>query len=157
MELKRAMSKNKIPETVIYNIDDIRKNPDNPRFIKDKKFKKLVESIREFPEMLSIRPIVTDENLVILGGNMRLEACRAAGMKNVPVLIADKLTEDQKREFIIKDNLPGGEWDYDKLANEWDADLLDKWGFEKWEVEDAEVKDKGSEKKNKCPECGYEW
>jgi len=105
-------------------------NPKNPRIIKDDKFKKLVKSIQEFPEMLELRPIVVDSNMVVLGGNMRLKACIAAGLKEVPIIIADKLTDAQKDEFIIKDNVGFGEWDWDLLANEWDVEALTDWGLD---------------------------
>jgi len=112
---------------------DIKKvipNPSNPRIIKDDKFKKLVNSIKEFPQMLELRPIVVDSNMVVLGGNMRLKASIAAGLQEVDILIADQLTEEQKAEFIIKDNVGFGEWDWDLLANEWDVDALTEWGLE---------------------------
>ena len=112
---------------------DIKKvipNPSNPRIIKDDKFKKLVNSIKEFPQMLELRPIVVDSNMVVLGGNMRLKACQAAGLQEVDILIADQLTEEQKAEFIIKDNVGFGEWDWDLLANEWDVEALTEWGLE---------------------------
>jgi DNA modification methylase len=105
-------------------------NPSNPRIIKDDKFKKLVKSIKEFPEMLELRPIVVDGNMVVLGGNMRLKACIAAGLKEVPIIVADQLTDSQKGEFIIKDNVGFGEWDWDLLANEWDVETLEDWGLE---------------------------
>ena len=105
-------------------------NPANPRIIKDDKFKKLVKSIQDFPEMLELRPIVVDGNMVVLGGNMRLKACIAAGLKEVPIIVADQLTDAQKAEFIIKDNVGFGEWDWDVLANEWDEQLLEDWGLE---------------------------
>jgi len=111
---------------------DIKKvipNPTNPRIIKDDKFKKLVKSIQEFPEMLELRPIVVDGNMVVLGGNMRLKASIAAGLTEVDILIADQLTDEQKAEFIIKDNVGFGEWDWDLLANEWDVDNLTDWGL----------------------------
>jgi len=111
-------------------ITDIRENPDNPRVIKDHKFKQLVKSIKEFPQMLELRPIVVDSNNIVLGGNMRLKACKEAGLKDVPVLVADKLTDEQKKEFIIKDNVGFGEWDWDILANEWDAESLEDWGLD---------------------------
>lgn len=111
-------------------ISKIKTNKKNPRIIKDDKYKKLIKSIKEFPEMLEIRPIVVDSEMVVLGGNMRLKACKEAGLKEVPVIIADALTEDQKKEFIIKDNVGFGEWDWDVLANEWDSELLDSWGFD---------------------------
>jgi ParB-like chromosome segregation protein Spo0J len=105
-------------------------NPSNPRIIKDDKFKKLVNSIKEFPQMLELRPIVVDSNMVVLGGNMRLKACQAAGLQEVNILIADQLTEEQKAEFIIKDNVGFGEWDWDLLANEWDVEALTEWGLD---------------------------
>jgi hypothetical protein len=104
-------------------------NPKNPRIIKDDKFKKLVKSIQEFPQMLELRPIVVDGNMVVLGGNMRLKACIAAGLKEVPIIVADQLTDAQKSEFIIKDNVGFGEWDWDLLANEWEPESLNDWGL----------------------------
>ena len=106
----------------------IKGNPRNPRIIKNDKFKKLVKSIKDFPEMLKLRPIVVDENLMILGGNMRWKASKDAGLKEVWIEIAEGLTEEQKEEFIVKDNVGFGEWDFDILANEWDIDKLDEWG-----------------------------
>ena len=111
-------------------IGTILPNPSNPRIIKDYKFKKLVKSIQEFPEMLELRPIVVDSNMVVLGGNMRLKACIAAGLKEVPIIVADQLTEEQKAEFIIKDNVGFGEWDWDQIANEWEIEKLDAWGLD---------------------------
>jgi len=111
-------------------ISDIKPNPNNPRQIKDDKFKKLVQSIKDFPEMLSLRPIVVNDEMVVLGGNMRLKACKEAGLKEVPIIKASELTEDQQREFIIKDNVGFGEWDWDSLANEWDAVELEAWGLD---------------------------
>lgn len=108
----------------------IKPNPDNPRIIKDDKFQKLVASIRSFPEMLKLRPIVVNADMVVLGGNMRLRACQSAGLKEVPVLVADSLTPEQQREFIIKDNVGFGEWDWDALANNWNAEELDAWGLD---------------------------
>jgi DNA modification methylase len=112
------------------NIAGVKINPNNPRLIKDDKFTKLVQSIKDFPEMLEIRPIVVNSDMVVLGGNMRLKACKEAGIKEVPIIIADNLTEEQQREFLIKDNVSGGEWDWDMLANEWDAEELDNWGLD---------------------------
>ena len=111
-------------------IGEIKNNPNNPRLIKDDKFKKLVKSIMEFPEMLEIRPIVVDKDNIILGGNMRLRACQEAGLKEVHILQADQLTEKQQREFIIKDNVGFGEWDWDDLANEWNTEELEDWGLD---------------------------
>jgi 16S rRNA G966 N2-methylase RsmD len=112
------------------NINEIKPNPSNPRFIKDDKFKKLVKSIQDFPQMLELRPIVIDENNIVLGGNMRLKACIEAGLKDVPVKQAKELTEEQKKEFIVKDNVGYGEWDWDDLANNWDEQLLTEWGLD---------------------------
>jgi DNA modification methylase len=111
-------------------ISDIKSNPNNPRLIKDDKFHKLVKSIEEFPKMLEIRPIVVNSDMIVLGGNMRLKACQEAGLKEIPVIFADDLTEDQQREFIIKDNVGFGEWDWEMIANEWDSDQLDEWGLD---------------------------
>ena len=114
----------------LVNIQEVKNNEDNPRFIKDNKFKKLVKSIKEFPEMLKLRPIVVNKDMVVLGGNMRLKACKEAGLKEVWVLKADDLTEKQQREFIVKDNVGFGEWEWDLLANEWDKQQLGDWGLE---------------------------
>ena len=111
-------------------ISKIKSNPNNPRLIKDYKFRKLVKSIKEFPEMLKLRPIVVDENNIILGGNMRYKACIEAGLKEIYVIQADDLSEDQKKEFIIKDNSSFGDWDWDVIANEWDLDLINDWGVD---------------------------
>ena len=124
------------------DINKIKRNPDNPRVIKDEKFKKLVKSIREFPEMLNLRPLVIDENNVVLGGNMRLMACKELGLKEVPTIQASELSEEQKKEFIIKDNVGFGEWDWDMLANEWDEAHLNDWGLDLWQPdEDAQPKE----------------
>lgn len=109
---------------------DIKFNPNNPRVIKDEKFNKLVRSIAEFPQMLEIRPIVIDENNIVLGGNMRLKACQELKLKEIPIMYAKELTEEQKKEFIIKDNVGFGEWDWSVLANEWDTEQLEAWGLD---------------------------
>lgn len=110
-------------------ISQLKPNPNNPRIIKDDKFKKLVQSIKEFPEMLELRPIVVNDKMMVLGGNMRLKACQEAGLKKVPCVVT---TIDKKKqsEFIIKDNLGYGEWDWETLANEWDQDELEEWGLD---------------------------
>jgi len=117
-------------KTVKVKISDIKANPNNPRLIKDDNFAKLVQSVTEFPEMLEIRPIVVNSEMVVLGGNMRLKACKEAKIKELTVIIADNLTEEQQREFLIKDNVSGGEWDWNILANEWDAEKLEEWGLD---------------------------
>jgi len=111
-------------------ISQIKPNPNNPRIIKDNKFKQLVKSIQDFPQMLELRPIVIDENNIVLGGNMRLKACQEAGLTDVPVVLAKDLTEEQKKEFIVKDNVGYGEWDWDDLANNWDVEQLTEWGLD---------------------------
>jgi hypothetical protein len=111
-------------------ISAIKLNPNNPRLVKDDKFKKLVKSIQDFPEMLNIRPIVVNEDMIVLGGNMRLKACKEAGLKEVPVIKASSLTEEQQREFIIKDNVGFGEWDWEMIANEWDQEQITEWGLD---------------------------
>jgi hypothetical protein len=111
-------------------ISEVKSNPNNPRIIKDDKFQKLVKSIKEFPEMLNIRPIVVNADMVVLGGNMRLKACKEAGIKEVAIIKADDLTDEQQKQFIIKDNVGFGEWDWEDLANNWDAEQLTDWGLD---------------------------
>ena len=134
-------------ETV--NISDIKPNPKNPRIIKDEKFKKLVKSLKEFPEMLEKRPLVcftdTDGKFVVLGGNMRLKASKELGLKELPIILADDWTEEQKAEFLIKDNVGFGEWDWDDLANNWDAEKLEDWGLD---IPDFAVKELEAEEDN---------
>lgn len=111
-------------------IEKVRLSANNPRVIKNDKFKKLVKSIKDFPDMLKLRPIVVDETMTVLGGNMRLRACLEAGLKEVYIIKASDFTEEQKKEFVIKDNSSFGEWDWDLLANEWNIDELDAWGLD---------------------------
>tara|TARA_R110001583_G_scaffold170036_1_gene323289 strand:+ start:17 stop:535 length:519 start_codon:yes stop_codon:yes gene_type:complete len=119
-------------------ISKVKGNPNNPRIIKNDKFKKLIKSIQEFPEMLKLRPIVVDEDMMVLGGNMRLKASKDAGLKEVWIEIAEGLTEEQKKEFIVKDNVGFGEWEWDMLANEWNSVQLGEWGLDVWQNEDDE-------------------
>ena len=112
------------------SISSIKENDANPRFINKHKFQKLVNSVKEFPEMLSLRPIVVDKDNIILGGNMRYKACKEIGLKEVYIIQADDLDEKKAQEFIIKDNVGFGEWDWDILANDWDTDLLEDWGLD---------------------------
>jgi hypothetical protein len=123
----------------LIKISQVKSNPNNPRLIKNDKFKKLVKSVQEFPEMLELRPIVVDENMIVLGGNMRLKACIEAGLKEVWIEVAD-LTEQQKKEFTIKDNVGFGEWEWDMLANEWEQTELEGWGLDgfPFDAEDTE-------------------
>jgi ParB-like chromosome segregation protein Spo0J len=135
-----------IVETI--DIYQVKSNPNNPRVIKDDKFEKLVRSIKEFPKMLEIRPIVVNDDMIVLGGNMRLKACKAAGLTQVPIIKASDLTEEEQRQFIIKDNVSGGEWDWDMLANEWDVEELQEWGLDVPNYgETAEQKDLSDELK----------
>jgi DNA modification methylase len=120
----------KIMQSRKVKISEVKSNPNNPRQIKDDKFAKLVQSIKDFPEMLDIRPIVVNADMVVLGGNMRFKACKEAGLKEVPIIVAENLTDEQQKEFIIKDNVSGGEWDWDMLANEWEVEQLDAWGLD---------------------------
>jgi hypothetical protein len=121
------------------DINKLVPNAANPRAIKDVKFKQLVKSIKDFPAMLELRPIVVDENMIILGGNMRHKACIEAGLKTVDIKIAKGLTEEQKQEFIVKDNVGFGQWEWDILANEWDSGKLEEWGLDVWVNEDEKV------------------
>jgi ParB-like chromosome segregation protein Spo0J len=128
-------------------ISTVKSNPNNPRVIKDDKFDKLVQSIKDFPQMLEIRPIVVNDDMIVLGGNMRLKACKEAGLKEVPIIKASDLTEEQQREFIIKDNVGFGEWDWEQLK-EWDGEELEAWGLDMpdfGEIEDVDYSDKNKE------------
>lgn len=120
---------NKIAKIEYVPIWKVKNNPNNPRLVKDDKFKKLVNSIKEFPDMLDKRPIIVNEDMIVLGGNMRLKACNEAGLKEIPIIVTD-WTEEQQRQFIIKDNLGYGEWDWDMIANEWDENELNEWGLD---------------------------
>ena len=133
-------------------ISKVKGNPDNPRIIKNDKFKKLVKSIQEFPEMLKLRPIVVDEDMMVLGGNMRLKASKDAGLKEVWIEVAEGLTEEQKKEFIVKDNVGFGEWEWDMLANEWDSVQLAEWGLDVWENLDDKEPEAGLIEDDEIPE-----
>ena len=128
-------------------LSQIKPNPDNPRIIKDSNFEKLCNSIKEFPKMMSLRPIVVDGSNMVLGGNMRLKALQHLGFKEIPdnwVKCADELTEEEQRRFIIADNVSGGEWDIQDLANNWDKEQLDEWGLELpvgWDVNPDEFEE----------------
>lgn len=123
---------------MIVKVKDLKANPNNPRYIRDEKFEKLKKSIQDFPEMLNLRPVVVDDDMMVLGGNMRLKALTELGIDEVEVIKAKDLTEEQKAEFIIKDNVGFGDWDWDMLANEWDNTQLGEWGLDVW---DANVED----------------
>jgi len=133
-------------------ISKVKGNPNNPRIIKNDKFKKLVKSIQEFPEMLKLRPIVVDEDMMVLGGNMRLKASKDAGLKEVWIEVAEGLTEEQKKEFIVKDNVGFGEWEWDMLANEWDSVQLAEWGLDVWENLDDKEPEAGLIEDDEIPE-----
>ena len=130
-------------------INEVKANPKNPRIIKDDKFKKLVKSIQDFPDMLNKRPLVVftdvDGKYVVLGGNMRLKAINELKLKEVPIIVADEWTEEQKHEFLIKDNVGFGEWDWDSLANEWDVDKLDEWGLNIPNFDNVDYSEKNEE------------
>jgi len=134
-------------------LSNIKPNPKNPRIIKDDKFKKLVQSIKDFPEMMEKRPMVcvtdVDKKIYPLGGNMRLKAIQELGHKEIPdtwVMLADSWTQEQRNEFTIKDNVGFGEWDWDSLANEWDVEKLDDWGLDIpiFKDDETELKDLSS-------------
>lgn len=120
------------------DIKKLKPNPDNPRVIRDDKFTKLVQSLKDFPEMTSVRPIVANNELVVLGGNMRLKAMQEAGWDKVPVEVVD-WTEDKQREFIIKDNASFGEWDWEVLEINWSSDNLSEWGLDIAKFEDVDI------------------
>lgn len=139
-------------ESKTLNYKEIKPNPENPRIIKDEAFAKLVKSLQDFPEMASVREVVLNKDHVILGGNMRFKAMVEAGWKDIPVKIVD-WPEEQQREFVIKDNVSGGEWDWDILANEWDTELLDEWGLDvpAWDTEEELEEDEAPEVNEKDP------
>jgi ParB-like chromosome segregation protein Spo0J len=137
-------------------ISEVKANPNNPRICRNDKFLKLVESIKTFPEMLKLRPIVVNHDMIVLGGNQRLRACKEAGLKVVPMIKASELTEDQQKEFMIRDNASSGSWDFEALANEWDADMLNDWGVDVPIFDDASDDEPEEPKKAEklCPHCG---
>tara|TARA_B110000977_G_C11065999_1_gene487865 strand:- start:2141 stop:2725 length:585 start_codon:yes stop_codon:yes gene_type:complete len=114
-------------------INKVFPNQLNPRIIKKDKFEKLVKSIKEFPEMLQLRPIVVNSEMNIIGGNMRFKACQELGLKEVYIIKAENLTKEQVNQFVIKDNVGFGEWDWDILANSWDTRELKDWGMDVWQ------------------------
>lgn len=131
-------------------ISKVKLNKENPRYIKDHKFEKLKQSLKDFPEMLELRPIVVDSDLMILGGNMRYQAAKDIGMSEVFITVAEGLTDDQKREFIIKDNASFGDWDWDLLANNWSDIELGDWGVDVWQPDnEIEYEDPDYSEKNK--------
>ena len=136
----------------VVKLSEVKLNPNNPRLIKDDKFKKLCQSIKDFPEMLELRPIVVNKDMIILGGNMRYKAAKEIGLKEIPVTIAD-LTPEQEREFLIKDNTSGGEWDWEILANEWNSEELEAWGLD---LPNFEVDTDYSEKNKEIDVDDYE-
>jgi len=146
------------------DINKIKPNPNNPRTIKDDNFKKLVQSLKDFPEMAEGREVVVNKDHVILGGNMRFKAMQEAGWTEIPVKIVD-WSEEKQREFIIKDNVSGGDWDWDLLADEWDTDLLDEWGleipsFDNNITDNKEINPEGllnDEHTITCPKCNFEF
>ena len=139
-------------ETV--KISKVIPNNDNPRIIKGDKFDKLVKSLKDFPEMAAVRPIVVNKLMIVLGGNMRLKAMQEAGWKEVPVEIVD-WSEEKQREFIIKDNVGFGEWNWDDLANTWNSEELNEWGLDVWQPEAIEEEPKqATEPQEVCPSCG---
>ena len=146
------------------NIGLIKPNPKNPRTISADKFEKLKKSIQDFPAMLKLRPLVVDEKNIVLGGNMRLKALQELGYKKVWVERADKLTKEQKKEFITKDNIGYGEWDWDVLVKDWDVKELEGWGLDFIEeidfdnIESNELRQSAAQSKEvTCPECGHKF
>jgi ParB-like chromosome segregation protein Spo0J len=154
-------------KTETLKLSKLKGNPSNPRVLRDEKFAKLKASIDAFPDMLQKRPIVAvtdkDGKYMVLGGNMRLKACADLGMKEVPVILADEWTEEQRREFIIKDNVGFGEWDWDALGNEWDAGELSEWGLDVPKMPDFEPVGMDEQPRLdektpiECPKCGHEF
>jgi len=146
-------------------ISEIKLNPDNPRTISNKDMELLIKSLKEFPEMLHLREIVVDENMVVLGGNMRLLALQKMGASDCQIRMVSGLTPEQKREFVIKDNSNFGRYDFDALANEWSDLPLADWGVDlpdDWlnpipEENKVIDEDAMAETENECPKCGFKW
>lgn len=141
------------------NIKDIKSNPNNPRIIKDEKFEKLKKSIKEFPKMMALRPMVINQDNIVLGGNMRLKALKELGYTELPdewVKRAEDLTDEEARRFIIADNVGFGEHDWDLLANEWDAEELADWGLEGFPFEDIQENNLDNEYTKKIESPNYE-
>ena len=149
-------------------LSELKNNPNNPRVLKDDKFKKLIKSIEEFPKMMELRPIVIDADNIVLGGNMRLKALKELKYKDIPdtwVKRAADLTEKEKEQFIIKDNVGFGEWDWDILANEWENEELIEWGLDIPDMSffDAVTEDEQGKLDELdpliiiCPHCGKEF
>lgn len=152
------------------DIKDIKTNPNNPRIIKDDKYKKLLNSIKEFPKMLELRPIVIDKDNMILGWNMRYKACKELWLTDVPVKIAEDLTEEEKQRFIIEDNVWFWEWNMEMLANEWNTEDLENWWVDinfwnlennnniefVWENKEVNV-NWLMDKSKICPKCWFEF
>ena len=140
-------------ESKLTNLREIRNNPENPRYIRDEKFEQLVKSLKDFPEMIHARPLIVNQRMQALGGNMRLKAMIEAGWTECPVVQVD-WSEEKQREFIIKDNLGYGEWDWDEIANKWDTKQVNDWGMDTpdtWTEEEVEAKPKDKEV---CALCG---
>jgi hypothetical protein len=115
-------------------IGSVKPNPQNPRVIKNNKFQQLVKSIKDFPEMLELRPIIVNDDMVVLGGNMRLRACKDAGLEEVYIIKASELSIEKQNEFVIKDNVNFGEWDVDVLANNFEREILLQYGLSDKEI-----------------------
>ena len=144
-------------------LSDIYINPSNPRLIKDERFKKLCQSIKEFPKMMALRPIIVDSEGMILGGNMRFKALKELGYKEVPdewVKRDGELTDAEKQRFIIADNIEHGDWDWE-LLKEWDKTDLELWGLDIpfYDIPEPNQKDfdENIKTENECPQCGYKW
>lgn len=143
-------------QSEIRKLTEIRNNPENPRYIRDEKFEKLVKSLKDFPEMIGARPLVVNQRMEALGGNMRLKAMLEAGWAECPVIQVD-WSEEKQREFIIKDNLGYGEWDWDMLANEWNEEELQEWGMDtpmNWGQEEEEEVESQTKESIICEVCG---
>jgi ParB-like chromosome segregation protein Spo0J len=147
-------------------ISTIKVNPKNPRFIRDDKFKKLLQSLKDFPKMMELRPIIIDEESIIQGGNMRYRALKELGYKDIPdnwVMQRKGLTPEQWREFVVKDNVGFGEWDWDMLSADYDVEELESWGLDILDVQIAEEIQEPEEipeaqgKTITCPKCGHKW
>ena len=139
-------------EIKVVPIAEVKQNPDNPRFIRDEKFKKLVQSLKDFPEMTQARELIVNKDMIVLGGNMRLKAMQEAGWEVVPVKVVD-WTPEQQREFVAKDNTSFGEWDYDALGNMYEPAELEAWGVDLPNFDEMKEVDETDKSEVKCKQC----
>lgn len=147
VDIPSEITQNVRTEKLELSIKELVANNKNPRVIKKDSFERLKKSIQDFPDMMKLRPIVIDEDNIVLGGNMRFKACSELGIETVSVIKVIGLTEEQKKEFVVKDNKSFGDWDWEMLSSDWDVQDLNDWGFGDWKPKQVDLKDEGVFKK----------